>query len=53
MTKRRENFHNVVNEERGEKAESRISLVAKIFFLNMDRMGALELRCNKFFITSF
>jgi hypothetical protein len=51
MTKRRRNFHNVVNEGSGEKIESRISLVAKIFFISMDRMAPLELRCNKFFIT--
>jgi hypothetical protein len=43
----------MVSEGSGKKAESRISLVAKIFFINTDRMAPLELRCNKFFITSF
>jgi len=52
MTKRRRNFHTVVSEGSGQKAETRISLAAKIVFINMDRMAPLELPCNKFFITS-
>jgi len=43
MTNRRRNFHTVVSEGSGEKAESRISLVAKIVFINVDRMAPLEL----------
>jgi hypothetical protein len=53
MTNRRRNFHTVASEGSGKKTESRISLVAKIVFTNMDRMAPLEFRCNKFFITSF
>jgi hypothetical protein len=53
MTKRRINFHDVVSEESEKKAESSISLVVKIFFINMDRMAPLDLRCNKLFIPSF
>jgi hypothetical protein len=53
MTNRRRNFHIVVSEGSGKKAKSRISLVAKIAFINMDRMAPLELRCNRFLITSF